>query len=566
MTPDPNFHFPDPKTQEPGKRLVQRLFEMIPGLLTWGTLIGVILLSLFLPLWAAVFIIVFDVYWIYRALYISFFAVEAQLAIARGKKIDWEERYQASQYPAQYVKKLEERIAALRTERALLPWKSLRQHRELTQAIRRTKEILRETRELIPVADQIMDWRDVIHVVLLPTAGEPVEVIEPALESLKNARFPKEQMIILLATEEREDPETRLPKVKALQEKFGGVFRDFLVTTHIVAAGEMKCKASNAGFAARELMKYLDEKGIDYKRVVFSNFDCDSVVHPEYFGALTYHYTTDPKRLQRAYQPLPMYHNNLWDTNAFVRIIVTGSSFWHLYQSTRREMVTFSSHSEPFDTLVRVNFWPVNMISEDSIIYWKCLSYFHGDYRVQPIHLPISLDAVLAPTYWRTLVNQYKQKRRWAYGIENFPVTMRVLWPDKIIPFWKKLRISFEMLEGHYSWATTSFLLTFLGWLPLFLGSDLFKESVLAHNLPLFTRTLLTLGMSGMLISIPLALLTLPPRPKRYHWSRTFLMFFQWFLVPFVAFLSAFPAIDSQTRLLTKRYFGEFWVTEKMRK
>ncbi len=566
MIPDSNFHFPDPKTKELGKRLVQRLLEMIPGLLTWGTLIGVILLSLFVPLWAAVFIIVFDVYWIYRALYISFFAVEAQLAIAQGKKIDWEERYRESQHPAEYVKKLEAKLLMLREERKALPWSALKERRKIGQTIARTEEILRETRALIPVTDQIMDWREVIHVVLLPTAGEPVEVIEPALESLKNARFPKEQMIILLATEEREDPETRLPKVKALQEKFGGVFRDFLVTTHIVAAGEMKCKASNAGFAARELMKYLDEKTIDYKRVVFSNFDCDSVVHREYFGALTYHYTTDPKRLQRAYQPLPMYHNNLWDTNAFVRIIVTGSSFWHLYQSTRREMVTFSSHSEPFDTLVRVGFWPVNMISEDSIIYWKCLSYFHGDYRVQPIHLPISLDAVLAPTYWRTLVNQYKQKRRWAYGIENFPVTMRALWPDKIIPFWKKLRISFEMLEGHYSWATTSFLLTFLGWLPLFLGSDLFKESVLAHNLPLFTRTLLTLGMSGMLISIPLALLTLPPRPKRYHWSRTFLMFFQWFLVPFVAFLSAFPAIDSQTRLLTKRYFGEFWVTEKMRK
>lgn len=566
MIPDPNFHFPDPKTKEPGKHLIQRLLEMIPGLLTWGTLLGVIFLSLFLPLWAAVFIIVFDVYWIYRAFYISLFAVEAQFAIARGKRIDWEERYRESQYPAEYVQKLEAKLEMLRRERRALSWAALKQRRKISQALRRTKEILYETRALIPVTDKIMDWRDVIHVVLLPTAGEPVEVIEPALESLKNAHFPREQMIILLATEEREDPETRLPKVKALQEKFGGVFRDFLVTTHIVAAGEMKCKASNAGFAARELMKYLYEKGIDYKRVVFSNFDCDSVVHPEYFGALTYHYTTDPKRLQRAYQPLPMYHNNLWDTNAFVRIIVTGSSFWHLYQSTRREMVTFSSHSEPFDTLVRVGFWPVNMISEDSIIYWKCLSYFHGDYRVQPIHLPISLDAVLAPTYWRTLVNQYKQKRRWAYGIENFPVTMRALWPDKIIPFWKKLRISFEMLEGHYSWATTSFLLTFLGWLPLFLGSDLFKESVLAHNLPLFTRTLLTLGMSGMLISIPLALLTLPPRPKRYHWSRAFLMFFQWFLVPFVAFLSAFPAIDSQTRLLTKRYFGEFWVTEKMRK
>lgn len=563
---DITFTFPNPKTTEPGERLVQRSLEMVPGLLTWGTLIGMILLSLLLPLWAAVFIIVFDVYWIYRALYISFFAVEAQLAIARGKRIDWEERYRESQHPAEYVKKLVAKLDLLKGEHKALGWTAWKHRRKIIQAIHRTREILRETEALVPIADQIMDWREVIHVVLLPTAGEPVEVIEPALESLQHSRFPKDQMIVLLATEEREDPATRIPKVNRLKEKFGHVFRDFLVTTHVVAAGEMKCKASNAGFAARELMKYLDEKGIDYKRVVFSNFDCDSVVHPEYFGALTYHYTTDPKRLQRAYQPLPMYHNNLWDTNAFVRIIVTGSSFWHLYQSTRREMVTFSSHSEPFDTLVKVGFWPVNMISEDSIIYWKCLSYFHGDYRVQPIHLPISLDAVLAPTYWQTLVNQYKQKRRWAYGIENFPVTMRALWPDRIISFWKKLRISFEMLEGHYSWATTSFLLTFLGWLPLLLGSDLFKESVLAHNLPLFTRTLLTLGMGGMLISIPMALLTLPPRPRRYHWSRSFLMLFQWLLVPLVAFLSALPAIDSQTRLLTKRYFGEFWVTEKMRK
>ena len=283
MIPDPNFHFQDPKTKETGKHLIQRLIEMIPGLLTGGTLLGVIFLSLFLPLWAAVFIIVFDVYWIYRAFYISLFAVEAQFAIARGKRIDWEERYRESQYPAEYVQKLEAKLEMLRRERRALSWAALKQRRKISQALRRTKEILYETRALIPVTDKIMDWRDVIHVVLLPTAGEPVEVIEPALESLKNAHFPREQMIILLATEEREDPETRLPKVKALQEKFGGVFRDFLVTTHIVAAGEMKCKASNAGFAARELMKYLYEKGIDYKRVVFSNFDCDSVVHPEYF-------------------------------------------------------------------------------------------------------------------------------------------------------------------------------------------------------------------------------------------------------------------------------------------
>lgn len=563
---DPNFKFPDPKTTVPKERRVQRFFELIPGLMTWTTLLGMLILSYFLPVWAAIFVVVFDIYWIHKALYISLFSVAGNYDVNEGKRINWWDRCENIAHPEQYSELLKTRIKSIYDGMRGMPIFALRNRRTAMREIARLKKIRRETRALIPIQDQIMDWREVIHVVLLPTAGEPADVIEPAIQSLAESNFPKEQMIILLATEEREDPETRLPKVEYLKKKFDGVFRDFLVTTHIVEAGEMKCKASNAGFAARELMKYLDERGIDYKRVLFSNFDCDSVAHKEYFAALTYEYIIDPKRLQRAYQPLPMYHNNLWDTNAFVRLVVTGSSFWHLYQSTRKEMVTFSSHSEPFDTLVKVGFWPVNMISEDSVIYWKCLAYFHGDYRVQPIHLPISLDAVLAETYWKTLKNQYKQKRRWAYGIENFPVTMRAIWPDKGIKFFTKARITFEMLEGHYSWATTSFILTFLGWLPLVLGGSAFRQSVLAHNLPFITETLMTVGMMGLLVSIPMSLLSLPPRPKRYHWSRHFLMIFQWILIPLVGFLSAFPAIDSQTRILLGKYFGEFWVTEKMKK
>ncbi|HLC94982.1 MAG TPA: glycosyltransferase family 2 protein, partial [Patescibacteria group bacterium] len=341
-------------------------------------------------------------------------------------------------------------------------------------------------------------------------------MIAPALRSIAQSNFPKKQIMILLATEEREEKGHREEKVRVLREKYGKTFLDFIVTTHKITAGEMRCKASNATYATKKLLTHLDQRGIDYKNVILSNFDCDSVVHPQYFAALTYAYTTDPKRLQRAYQPLPMYHNNLWDTNAFVRVIVTSSSFWHMFQSTRREMVTFSSHSEPLDTLVKVNFWPVNMISEDSIIYWKGYAYFHGNYRVQPIYLPISLDAVLAPNYWQTIKNQYKQKHRWAYGIENFPIIMRALWPDKSIRMREKLRVMMEMLEGHHSWATAPFILALLGWLPLVLGGPEFNGSVIAHNLPFFTRYLMTIAMFGLVVSVGMSLFLLPPRPKKY--------------------------------------------------
>ena len=560
------YKFPDPKTVDPKERKAQRFFEIIPGALTWSTFILMIGVSLFFPVVAAIAIIVFDVYFILKIIFITYYSLKGHFKMRAGKKINWWERCQNIVHPEKYATDLKLHIQTLQESLREMPFFRTRNRWAIKSMLRKEKAYLQEVENLIPIASEIWDWRSIVHVVFLPTANEPAEIIEPAIQSLMDANFPKSQMIIVLGTEERENPETRLPKVEYLKNKFQGVFRDFIVTTHEVAAGEMKCKASNAAYASKKLMVYLDERKIDYKKVIFSNFDCDSVAHPEYFAALTYAYITTPKRLQRAYQPIPVYHNTLWDTNAIVRMIVTGSSFWHLYQSTRREMVTFSSHSEPFDTLVKVGFWPVNMISEDSVIYWKCLSYFDGDYEVHPIHLPISLDAVLAETYWKTIVNQYKQNRRWAYGIENFPITMRAIWPNTKIALKTKMRISFEMLEGHYTWATTAFVLAFLGWLPLALGGEIFRTSVLAHNLPMITQILMQMSLAGMFISIPLSMLSLPPKPKKYHWTRYFNMFFQYALFPVVALFSAFPAIDSQTRVMTKHYFGDFWVTEKIRK
>jgi hypothetical protein len=558
------FKFPDPKTKDPRDHAIQRRLEVVPGILTWSTIVGMFAFSFFTPIWVAVFIIAFDVYWIYRTIFITYYSVIAYRRFTEGKKIDWWERCQNISNPKEYLKLLEERIEKLKQS---IKESSFLDKRKERKELRKIETYHKEIFEIAQKSEDVWDWRKVLHVVLLPTANEPADVIEPAIQAIADSNFPNQQIVILLATEERENEENRLNKVNYLKGKFEGVFKDFLVTTHEVSDNEMKCKASNATYAAKKLMTYLDEREIDYKRVIFSNFDCDSVCHPEYFAALTYAYITDPKRLQRSYQPLPMYHNNLWDTNAFVRVIVTSSSFWHMYQSTRTEMVTFSSHSEPFDTLVKVDFWPLNMISEDSIIYWKCYTYYHGDYEVKPIYLPVSLDAVLANTYWQTIRNQYKQKRRWAYGIENFPVIMRAIWPDKQIKLSKKLGVAFEMLEGHHSWATSAFILAFLGWLPLIIGGQQFNESVLAHNLPFVTRYLMILAMGGLIVSMFLSFVLLPPRPAKYSKKRYIYMFLQWFLTPVIApTLGALPAIDSQTRILFKRYFGEFWVTEKIRK
>ncbi len=559
------FDFPNPKTTNPGERRVQRVLEMIPGILTWTTLIGMVVASWFVPLWAAVFIIAFDLYWITRIVYVTYYSLHAHRMLKHGTAGNWLQRTQFAQNPEKLKKVLEEQIAQNKARLKSGENLTKSQIKEIKWQVKADEKFIKHN---VPQIDAqiVKDWESVIHVAALPTAGEDAEILIPSLEAIRDSNYPNDKIIILLATEEREEREHREEKVRILRKMFGDTFRDFIVTTHEVATGELKCKASNMTYAAKKLRKYLDERQIDYRDVVFSNLDCDSVVHREYFGALTYAYVTNSKRLQRAYQPIPVYHNNLWDTNAFVRVVVTNSSFWHMFQSTRREMVTFSSHAEPFDTLVRVGYWPVNMISEDSVIYWKCLAYFDDDYEVVPLPLPVSLDAVLANTYLKTIKNQYLQNRRWAYGIENFPVIMRAIWPNKKIRILRKLHIAFEMLEGHWSWATAPFLLMLLGWLPLIFGGVYFNQTVLAHNLPAMTRILMTLAMSGLVVAMLLSLFRLPPRPAHHSRKRYIYMIAQWILVPFLAPLTSIPAIDSHTRLLLGKYFGEFWVTEKVRR
>jgi len=569
------FSYPNPRTNDPKEHRLQRIFEVIPGILTWFTLIGMFVFSFFIPVWVAVFIIAFDIYWLYRTVYISTYSILAFRKMKKHKLIDWMEVCRKISDPEKYLAEIDQQVQACSLNRMFQKNKEQsttlllhagKNNRKLQmQAL---KELQKEVKSVAKDKEKFMDWRDIYHVVLLPTAGESPEIIEPAIQAVVDSSFPNEQFIILLATEEREDEEKRTRKISYLKKKFEGKFFDFLSTVHKVAPGEMKAKASNTTYAAKYLKKYLEEKNIPLERVILSNFDCDTCVHPEYFAALTFRYITDPKRLQFAYQPLPMYHNNIWDTNAFVRIIVLGSSFWHMVEAMRPEhMVTFSSHSEAFKTIVDVDYWPVNVISEDSIIYWKCYTYFDGNYKVKPIYLPVSLDAVLADTYWHTIVNQYKQKRRWAYGIENFPLLARAFLANPKIPLRKKAKHLFTMLEGHWSWATNSFVIVFLGWLPVIIGGAKFNESVLAHNLPYMTRYLMNMALVGLIVSMFLSLILLPPRPKKYSRKRYIYMFLQWFLVPITApFLGAMPAVDSQTRILFAKYFGEFWVTEKVRK
>jgi len=130
----------------------------------------------------------------------------------------------------------------------------------------------------------------------------------------------------------------------------------------------------------------------------------------------------------------------------------------------------------------------------------------------------------------------------------------------------KKIALTVEILESHWSWATSSFLIFMLGWLPLFIGGEIFADTLLSYNLPRFVSGVLTISMLGLVGSAFLSINLLPTRKPKYGRGRIFVFALQWIFLPLLMiFFTALPALDAQTRWMLGKYMG-FWVTPKFRK
>ncbi len=519
MSQNNTFYFPSSKPKNKKDRYLQRFFEIIPVVISLNILFGCLYFSYSRPVTVAVFIILFDLYWLVKVGYISAFVISAYRRMKIWNAEDWLGKYYK-------IKDLKKKNLSL---------------------------------EII--------GQEIYNVIILPTYKEDIEVLRASVKSIVDSDYPKDKIILVLAFEERAGDEA-LERARILEEQFGDKFFAYLTTVHPDGlAGEAKVKGANLTWASKEVKIFLDEKNINYENVLVSAFDCDTCVHPKYFSCLTYKFLTAENRCQLSFQPIPLYNNNIWETSSFVRILMANSSFWQMIQSVKtNKMVTFSSHSINFKTLTKINYWPTDVISDDSIVFWKCFSYYNGNYKTEPIYLPVSMDAISSGSVFKNFTSQYKQLRRWAWGIENVPLVFRMFLENKKIPLSKKLDRGWEEISGRISWGITPIIITFLGWLPIILGGEKFHQTTIALNLPVILGCLMTLAMGGLLVSMFIFLLLLPPLPKGMSKSKYFIMAVQWILAPIIAIpLGAAPMLDVQIRLALGKYL-EFWVTEKKRK
>lgn len=500
------------------ERRIYRFFEILPGLLSWLTLLGVIFLSWLAPVGIAFFIIAFDIYWLLKTVFLSVHLRSSFAVIQKISKQDW--------------------LATLGEKTGWLA-----------------------------SAEAGVGWQEIYHLVIFPMYKESYEVVAETFESLLATNYPKEKMIVVLALEKRAGESAR-SVAKKIEARFSQQFYQFLETTHpddIV--GELAGKGSNETWAIKEVKeKIIDRLSLPYEKIVVSVFDVDTVVYQEYFGRLTHVFLETPDRSRCSFQPVPIFNNNIWDAPSFSRVAAQSGTFWHMMQQERPErLATFSSHAMSFKALVEMDWWSVKNVSEDSRIFWQALLFYDAKYRVVPLFYPVSMDANLAENWWQTAINVYKQQRRWGWGVENVPYVLFGFYNNKNIPLKTKLFWAFNHMEGFWSWGTNALLIFLLGWLPLFLGGQQFNVTLLSYNLPQVTRFIMTAAMVGIVSSAVYGARLLPPRPKHHQRHKYFFMIIQWLLMPItIIIFGAIPGLEAQTRLMFGKYMG-FWVTPKVR-
>jgi cellulose synthase/poly-beta-1,6-N-acetylglucosamine synthase-like glycosyltransferase len=503
-----------------------RFLEMLPGLLAWGTIIGLIIFSYLEPVGSAFFIILFDIYWLFLVLFLGLHLLISFRMMRKYMKIDWKDR----------CEKLGSKDIFISNSQ---------QFRNLS-------------------------WQDFYQVIIIPTYTESLTVVRSTFDALVACNYPRDHIIVVLATEAREG-ETGQKRADIISKEYSNFFHKLLVTVHpddII--GELKGKGANQAWAAAELKRQvIDAEEIDYDLILVSVLDADTILFPDYFYCLMYHFFTVDSPYRSSFQPVPVYHNNLWDAPFFARVAAFSNTFWQMMQQLRPEkLATYSSHSMTWRALVDIGFWSTNMVSEDSRIFWHCFCYYQGDYKVEPLYFPVSMDICMDKGVVKTARNLYRQQRRWGWGVENIPYLLfntSKQW--KTLPKGaKKKYINHIIVQiyGFHSWATNALITSVLGWLPLLLGGDKFNIGVLSNNLPTITKFFMTLAMVGMVISAIISVLILPQNHK-VGIKKYLVMLIQWLFLPVVIIaFGAIPGLEAQTRLMLGKYMG-FWVTPKHR-
>src|SRR6202162_1584378 len=479
-----------------------RLFEAAPGLVTWIMLLAPAWIPILFKtpgaLLVASVVLVFDVYWLIRAVQVVTGVYSPRWRMRRDMARDW--------------------LAACR-------------------------------------ADQEQGTHDPLqyyHLCVIPTYTEPYHVLERTVQAIVDSNYPPELTMIGIITRETDKPGWE--NVARLKEKFGSRLKGFYHIKDPLEPGIVIGKSAAMNWGGRWMVRVLTEEGYRLDQVLITDLDSDYRVHPQYFAWISWHHARTLLRDYSIWQPVPLFHNNIWQVPMAVRIMSASTSQWQMFLHSRpHRLVAFSSYTCSLEFVHKVGYWDKDVIPEDSRFYWKAFFTFGKRFSVKSVYLPLYGDSPNSRDSASTHMSQYNQIKRWAWGVTDVPYVLARLFKHPEIPLMLRIRRFSNLFLNHLNWIFLPLLLMFGSSAPIWFSQD-FSLTVLGQQMWAASSAILAVTLSTVLFFMYFEARMLPPKPAVWPRWRRVATHLQYFAYPVVGLvLSVLPALEAHTRLLLGR-------------
>ena len=391
------------------------------------------------------------------------------------------------------------------------------------------------------------------HVIIIPNYKEPVEILDRTLESLAVQDQAQSRLTVVLAMEERE-PGARA-KAETLRTRYSGRFAHLLITVHPAdLPGEVVGKGSNQAWAARQAKQELvDRLGMSLEWMTVTSCDADSVLHPDYYAALTRLFAEDPERRYRFWYAPISYGNNTFSTVGPIRLMALFSNGLRLGQLANPLEAAFpvSVYSLSFQMAHEAGYWDPAVISEDWHMYLRCIFATQGKASLRPIYLPTSVDVVSGWTVGHALADYYQQQVRHSWGAQDVGYILQQIRRRTGTPFHTKLRWLVRVLYDHLVRSTSWFVLVAGTLIPvLYYGTpDIAAPGYTLQ--PILTQLGRVFGAGGSILMWISERIRCQPESERFQRSALVQDLVSWALLPVITLVfGALPSLYAQSKLL----------------
>ncbi|HET6316016.1 MAG TPA: glycosyltransferase family 2 protein, partial [Chloroflexota bacterium] len=358
-----------------------------------------------------------------------------------------------------------------------------------------------QRRDWLAAGERLGGFGRVHHVVIVPTYRESDAVLAETLECLARQTLPLERVAVVLAFEER-DLEAPA-RAARLSDRFAPRFAQWLVTMHPDVPGEVKGKSSNLAWAARRVEDELVATGrLDARNLLVTVCDADSRFDRQYLAALGHQVLSHPYGRLHIYQPAILFYANHSRLPLPLRAV---SSVFSLYSLARlaasHRLIPQSTYSLSWWAARRVSYWDVDVVPEDSHMFFKVWLHLGKRVRTRAIHLPVYADAAEGLTPVGSAASTYNQIRRWAWGVSDIPYLMLQTIRARHIPWHIRIARVGWYVEEHLVWPSHWFLLTLGGLLPPLLNPLYAQTAAGIWQLSAYS-TLLGLCLPSLVLAI----------------------------------------------------------------